>query len=78
MSAQSPSRYLIPRTAQALATSGMLPSGAAGRADLMRSWSDQGIFNFEDVPKDKRAELAGRVYDCVALRLADAIAWATR
>jgi lysophospholipase L1-like esterase len=48
------------------------------RFELMRHWSDQGVFNFEEVPKEKREELAARVYECVALRLADAIAWATR
>jgi acyl-CoA thioesterase-1 len=48
------------------------------RFDLMRYWTEEGVFSFVDVPKEKRAELAARVYDCVALRLTDAIAWATR
>jgi acyl-CoA thioesterase-1 len=48
------------------------------RFDIMKFWSESGAFNFEDVPKSERASLAAAAYDCLALRLADAIGYATR
>jgi acyl-CoA thioesterase I len=48
------------------------------RWELMRYWSDEGVFNFEKVPKSERAQHVGRVYGCLAERIADAIEWATR
>src|SRR6266851_8399501 len=46
------------------------------RFDIMKYWSDNGIFNFEDVQKSDRARLAADVYDCLAHRIADAIDYA--
>jgi hypothetical protein len=46
------------------------------RYDVMRYWSEAGIFNFEEVPQGERAAFAARVYDCIARRLADALAFA--
>jgi acyl-CoA thioesterase-1 len=43
------------------------------RFDIMKYWSDNGVFNFEDVPKAERTALAASVYDCLAQRLADVI-----
>jgi hypothetical protein len=48
------------------------------RFDIMRYWSEHEVFNFDDVPKSERAALATRAYDCLAKRLADAIAFATQ
>jgi acyl-CoA thioesterase-1 len=43
------------------------------RFDIMKYWSDNDVFNFEDVPKAERTALAASVYDCLAQRLADVI-----
>jgi hypothetical protein len=43
------------------------------RFEIMKYWSENGIFNFEDVPKSERAALAASVYACLAQRLADVI-----
>lgn len=48
------------------------------RFEIMKYWSDNGVFQFSDVPKDRRAELAAEVYDCLGERIADAIEHATR
>ncbi|HXP78001.1 MAG TPA: GDSL-type esterase/lipase family protein [Stellaceae bacterium] len=48
------------------------------RYDIMKYWSDAGVFNFTDVPKSDRRQLAARVYTCLGERLADAIAYAAR
>jgi len=48
------------------------------RFDIMKYWSDNGIFNFEDVQKSDRARLAADVYDCLAHRIADAIDYAVQ
>jgi acyl-CoA thioesterase-1 len=48
------------------------------RFDIMKFWSDNGIFNFEDVQKGDRARLAAEVYDCLAHRIADAIDYAVQ
>jgi hypothetical protein len=48
------------------------------RFDIMKFWSDNGIFNFEDVQKGDRARLAAEVYDCLAHRIADAIDYAAQ
>ena len=39
----------------------------------MKSWSEAGIFDFVDVPKEQRVELAAQVYRCLAKAMADAI-----
>ncbi len=43
------------------------------RFEMMRYWSENGVFQFADVPRERRAELAAQVYNCLAERLADAI-----
>jgi lysophospholipase L1-like esterase len=43
------------------------------RFEMMRYWSENGVFQFADVPRERRAELATQVYNCLAERLADAI-----
>lgn len=48
------------------------------RFDIMKFWSDNGTFNFEDVQKSDRARLAAEVYDCLARRIAEAIDYATQ
>jgi acyl-CoA thioesterase I len=48
------------------------------RYDIMKYWSDAGVFRFTDVPKADRRELATKVYACLGERLADAIAYAAR
>jgi len=48
------------------------------RFQMMKYWSETGVFQFSDVPKDRRAELASEVYDCLGERLADAIEHAAR
>jgi lysophospholipase L1-like esterase len=48
------------------------------RFEMMRYWSENGVFEFADVPREKRGELATQVYDCLAERLADAIEYAAR
>ncbi len=48
------------------------------RFDIMRFWSDNGTFNFEDVQKADRTRLAAEVYDCLARRIADAIDYAVQ
>jgi acyl-CoA thioesterase-1 len=46
------------------------------RFEIMRFWSENGTFNFEDVQKGDRGRLAADVYDCLARRIADAIDYA--
>jgi acyl-CoA thioesterase I len=48
------------------------------RYDIMKYWSEAGVFNFTDVPKGERRELAAKVYACLGERLADAVAHAVR
>jgi lysophospholipase L1-like esterase len=48
------------------------------RFEMMKYWSENGVFNFIDVPKDQRAPLAAQVYECLAERLADAVEHAIR
>jgi acyl-CoA thioesterase I len=48
------------------------------RYDVMKYWSDNGVFQFTDVPIGERRALAARVYACLGARLADAIAYAAR
>jgi hypothetical protein len=43
------------------------------RFEMMRYWSEQNMFNFDQVSDDERARLAARVYDCIGRRLAHAI-----
>ena len=48
------------------------------RYDIMKYWSDSGVFNFTDVPKGERRQLAAKVYTCLGERLADAVVYGTR
>lgn len=48
------------------------------RYEMMHYWGENGVFDFVDVPKDRRAALATEVYKCLAERLADAIDYAIR
>ena len=48
------------------------------RYDIMKYWSDNGVFQFTDVPTGERRALAARVYACLGARLADAIGYASR
>jgi len=43
------------------------------RYEIMRYWSEQNMFNFDEVAADERARLAARVYDCIGRKLAQAI-----
>ena len=43
------------------------------RFEIMKHWSESGVFDFEDVPTGDRAALAAAVYGCLAERLADLI-----
>jgi hypothetical protein len=48
------------------------------RFEMMKYWSENGVFNFADVPPERRAPLAAAVYECIAERLADAIDYAIK
>jgi acyl-CoA thioesterase-1 len=43
------------------------------RYEMMRYWSEQNMFNFDEVAAEERARLAARVYDCLGHKLAQAI-----
>jgi acyl-CoA thioesterase-1 len=43
------------------------------RFEMMRYWSEQKVFNFDDVAAEDRAKLAARVYDCLGQKLAEII-----
>jgi hypothetical protein len=43
------------------------------RFDIMRYWSETGVFDFTERPKSDRAAMATEVYRCIAEGLADAI-----
>ncbi len=46
------------------------------RYEIMKYWSEAGIFDFVDVPKEQRVQLADQVYRCLAKAMADAIDYA--
>ena len=48
------------------------------RYDLMKYWIDAGVFDFVNLPKERRLPLAREVYACLGERLADAIEYAAR
>jgi lysophospholipase L1-like esterase len=48
------------------------------RFEMMRYWSENGVFAFGDVPPEERAQLASAVYACLGERLADAVDYAAR
>ena len=43
------------------------------RYAMMRYWSEQNMFNFDEVAEEERAKLAAKVYDCLGRELAKAI-----
>lgn len=43
------------------------------RFEMMRHWSEQKVFNFDEVAPEDRAKLAARVYDCLGRKMADVI-----
>jgi hypothetical protein len=43
------------------------------RFEMMRYWSEQNMFNFDEVAPEERAGLAAKVYDCIGRKLAKAI-----
>jgi acyl-CoA thioesterase I len=48
------------------------------RFAIMRYWSEQNVFNFDEVAEAERTRLAAKVYDCIGLTLAEAIRNAVR
>ena len=48
------------------------------RFAMMRYWSEQNMFNFDEVAEEERARLAAKVYDCIGKKLAQAIRTALR
>ena len=48
------------------------------RYEMMRYWSEQNMFNFDEVAEEERARLAAKVYDCIGNKLAQAIHRAAR
>ena len=40
------------------------------RFDMMRYWSEQNMFNFDETTDEERARVAAKVYDCLGRRLA--------
>ena len=48
------------------------------RFDMMRYWSEQNTFNFDEVAPSERADLAARVYDCIGQKMATAIRLAVK
>jgi len=43
------------------------------RFEMMRYWSEQNVFDFDEVTEAERGRLAAKVYDCIGRRLAQAI-----
>jgi lysophospholipase L1-like esterase len=43
------------------------------RFEIMKYWSESGVFDFVDVPKEHRVQLAEEVYRCLGESLAEAI-----
>jgi hypothetical protein len=48
------------------------------RYELMRSWSDDGVLDFDTTVPAERVQVARQLFDCVAAALADGIATALR
>ena len=48
------------------------------RFAMMRYWSEQSMFNFDEVAEEERARLAAKVYECIGKKLAQAIHTAVR
>ncbi|HUB97632.1 MAG TPA: GDSL-type esterase/lipase family protein [Stellaceae bacterium] len=43
------------------------------RFEIMKYWSESGVFDFVDVPKERRVQLAEEVYRCLGDAMAEAI-----
>lgn len=43
------------------------------RYEIMKYWSEAGVFDLTDVPKDRRAQFAAEVYRCLGEVLAEAV-----
>jgi acyl-CoA thioesterase I len=43
------------------------------RFAMMRYWSEQNVFNFDDVAAEDRARLAAQVYNCLGRKLAETV-----
>lgn len=48
------------------------------RFEMMRYWSERNVLNFDGIAKGERASLAAKVYQCIAVKLAEAIRIALR
>jgi lysophospholipase L1-like esterase len=48
------------------------------RFDVMKYWSDNGVFDFVDVPKGSREALAREVYRCLGEAMAEAVDYGAR
>jgi acyl-CoA thioesterase I len=48
------------------------------RFAMMRYWSEQNVFNFDEVADEERARLAAKVYECIGRELAEAIRMAVQ
>lgn len=48
------------------------------RFDIMRAWSDSGVFDFDETDPAKRTQTARALYDCIAELLAQGIAKAVK
>jgi acyl-CoA thioesterase I len=48
------------------------------RFEMMRYWSERNVLNFDGIAKGERARLAAKVYQCIAVKLAEAIRIALR
>jgi len=48
------------------------------RYAMMRYWSEQHMFNFDEVAEEERARLAAKVYECIGRKLAKTIHGAVR
>jgi lysophospholipase L1-like esterase len=46
------------------------------RFEIMKYWSESGVFDFVEVPKERRVQFAEEVYRCLGETLADAIDYA--
>ncbi|MGD9617331.1 MAG: SGNH/GDSL hydrolase family protein [Alphaproteobacteria bacterium] len=48
------------------------------RFAIMRNWSDENVFDYDEVPESERTRLAAQVYDCLGRALAEVIAGGVR
>jgi hypothetical protein len=48
------------------------------RYEIMKYWSETGVFDYADVPRDRRAQFATEVYRCLGEALAEAVDYGAR